>query len=282
MYTTVKKSLVFLILTLCFQLKCLADENYRILISNDDGIHSRGIATLAVALRDIGEVVIVAPLTNRSGASHSITSLSKKLRIEAIYKEGSLFGYAVHGSPADAVGAGIYLFGKERKFDLVVSGINYGTNVGTGSHYSGTVGAAMEGAANNIPAIAVSQAANRGKDYDYAAGVAAQIVRKVLKEGITPGTALNVNVPGKPVRGVVFAPMGDVHLQIAEVQHLEDVVGAPYYSVKLGPREVTDKKSDTFAYLEGYVTVAPIHMDWTAYDVLARIKKWKLEDVSEE
>jgi len=130
---------------------------FRILVCSDDGVRSEGIAALARELAKIGEVHVVAPLENRSGASHAIEFIETgQVRAYLVYRDGELFGHGVTGTPVDAALTGIFGLHSDVQFDLVVSGINFGNNAGMASMYSGTVGAALEGAIQGIPAVAVS------------------------------------------------------------------------------------------------------------------------------
>ena len=130
---------------------------FRILVCNDDGVRSEGMAALARELAKIGEVHVVAPLENRSGASHAIEFIETgQVRAYLVYRDGELFGHGVTGTPVDAALTGIFGLHSDVQFDLVISGINFGNNAGVASMYSGTVGAALEGVIQGIPAVAVS------------------------------------------------------------------------------------------------------------------------------
>lgn len=254
-----------------------APHTPRILVTNDDGIESAGIAALAAALKPLGEVVVVAPAKNQSGASHSITILSGLAEIKPVMRDGALFGHSVSGTPADAVLTALYWTHRGAKFDLVVSGINYGTNVGIASHYSGTVGATVEAVLAGIPGIAFSQDAKLKDDYARSAAVAAGIVEQALKNRLAPGVFLNVNIPHGELKGIKVLPdAGSYYI----VDRVDPVGAATDGSTGLKPRMKIGTEfppgSDTEAYAQGYVTIAPLQVDWTDRPALKAVAKWPL------
>ncbi len=165
----------------------------RILVTNDDGVESRGLLALKQALEGMGEVTVVAPDTNQSAVGHQKT-LMRPLRVrERVLADGSL-AYSVDGSPTDAVSlAFLGYFG--HGFDLVAAGINYGANLGDDITYSGTVSAAMEAVINNCPAFAISQEYYAHPDFELAGRAATAVARNILEHGLSPGELINVNVP---------------------------------------------------------------------------------------
>ena len=165
----------------------------KILVTNDDGIESRGLLALKQALEGMGEVTVVAPDTNQSAVGH-LKTLMRPLRVrERTLADGST-GYSVDGSPTDAVSlAFLGYFG--HGFDLVASGINYGANLGDDITYSGTVSAAMEAVINNCPAFAISQEYYEHPDFTLAGRAATVVARNILEHGLSPGELLNINVP---------------------------------------------------------------------------------------
>ena len=165
----------------------------RILVTNDDGVESRGLLALKQALEPIGDVTVVAPDTNQSAVGHQKT-LMRPLRVrERILADGSP-AYSVDGSPTDAVSLA-FLGYFEHGFDLVAAGINYGANLGDDITYSGTVSAAMEAVINNCPAFAISQEYYEHPDFSLAGYAAAIVARNILTEGLSRGELINVNVP---------------------------------------------------------------------------------------
>src|SRR4051794_30159421 len=165
----------------------------RILVSNDDGVESRGLLALKQALEGMGDVTVVAPDTNQSAVGHQKT-LMRPLRVrERTLGDGSL-AYSVDGSPTDAVSlAFLGYFG--HGFDLVAAGINYGANLGDDITYSGTVSAAMEAVINNCPAFAISQEYYEHPDFELAGRAATAVAKNILEHGLSPGELINVNVP---------------------------------------------------------------------------------------
>jgi 5'-nucleotidase len=201
--------------------------------------------------------------------------------VEEVHGEGGeLFGYSVNGTPADAALLGIKVLMAKAPPHIVVSGINRGENLGSVSHLSGTVGAAMEAAIVGIPAIAVSSGRAQPMDYTYAAKVTKSLVLTVQKNKLPKGTCLNMNVPGLPenqIKGMVVVPQSRWR---GEIRHetRKDLFNRPYYwrgfsiTVPELPLE-----TDVGAFYRGYVTVTPIKLDWTDRDTLKKVKKWGLE-----
>jgi 5'-nucleotidase len=252
-------------------------EPFRILVCNDDGVRSEGIAALARELAKLGEVHVVAPLENRSGASHAIELLeTAQVRAYPVYRNGELFGHGVTGTPVDAVLTGIYGLHSDLRFDLVVSGINFGNNVGVASMYSGTVGAALEGVIQGIPAVAVSQAWDRQDGYALAARFTAKLVERIRENGLPTGVALSINVPAGEIKGAVARPMGGSMLKGAKMESDRDYLGAPHFKVELAPADEFPPGSDTEAYSQRYITITPIRLDWTAHEVVDLLEGWNL------
>lgn len=248
-------------------------DGFRILLSNDDGIESPLIEFLKAELETISdvEVVVSAPLENQSGSSQA--SESGRLEVTRVEKNGEFFGVAVDGKPATAVRYGLRVLGKDDPFDLVVSGINRGANVGNVSHLSGTVGAAMEGLYNGIPAIAVSGAfptTNEGA----AADVVKQLIAHYRDSGAPKGTVISVNVPGGELKGVVARPMGESYIASAGYDVIETVGDTTVYDAKRRIVEATDSINDTYAYQQGYITLTPLKFDWTDYEMLDELDDW--------
>lgn len=248
-------------------------QGYRILVTNDDGVESPLLAALVEELQTLGEVVVSAPRTNQSGSSQATTG--GPLRVERILRDGQLFGYGVVGTPADALRYGLLVLGKDTPFDLVVSGINNGANVGKVSHMSGTVGAAMQAVYLGVPAIAVSQDTS-GVDTSVTARLASQVVRRYQAEGAPSGVVISINVPRGDLKGVVVRPMGDAYLGAGEYELTSDTPQALEYERTRVLDESQDTASDTWAYQNGYATVTPLQLDWTAYKLLEQLPAWQL------
>jgi 5'-nucleotidase len=234
-----------------------------ILVSNDDGIHSEGLTALADALRDLGEIVVVAPDRERSAVSHALT-LHRPLRV---VPAGS-GRHAVDGTPTDCVNLAINGILPRRPV-LVVSGINKGANLGDDVTYSGTVSAAMEGTLLGVPSIAVSLVGRDEYRFDAAARCAARLAAWVLERGLPPDTLLNVNVPPLPEgvdpRGLALTRMGRRRYGDAIVEKL-DPRGRKYYWI--GGEELSfeeEEGTDFHAISQGLISVTPIHLDLTNY-----------------
>jgi 5'-nucleotidase len=239
----------------------------RILVTNDDGYRSEGIHALAHALGDIGEVTIVAPMTEASAIGHALT-LRHPLRLDAIDERV----FAVEGTPTDCVNIAVTHVFKGLP-GLVVSGINKGWNLGDDVTYSGTVAGALEAALLGIPAIAVSIRQTRG-DYDFthAANAAATLAHALQRKPLRARTFLNVNVPkGQPhgVRVTVLAKRNHV----TSVSERHDPKGRPYYWIEEGQNEwEPHDRSDYQAVRDGYISVTPLQPDLTAHDALAAVE----------
>src|SRR3954447_14615019 len=247
----------------------------RILITNDDGVESRGLLALKQALEPMGDVTVVAPDTNQSAVGHQKT-LMRPLRVrERTLADGSL-AFSVDGSPTDAVSvAFLGYFGIG--FDLVASGINYGANLGDDVTYSGTVSAAMEAVLNECPAFAISQEYYEHPDFTLAASVARVTAVNVLEHGLGPGELLNINVPAITLvefRGVDVTRMGKRVYQDELVERF-DPRGIPYYWIGGPPPSgVAAPGTDFEAVVNKRVAVTPIQLDLTARNLLEKLQGW--------
>jgi 5'-nucleotidase len=257
------------------------DPRPNILVTNDDGIESRGLLMLKQALEPIGNVYVMAPDTNQSAVGHAMTFM-RPLRVrERILDDGSQ-GFSVDGSPTDAVSlAFLGYFGIA--FDLVASGINYGLNVGDDITYSGTVGAAMEAVLSGCPAVAMSQEFDGEPDFELARQVAGMVARNVLENGLGEGELLNVNIPAVSVDacgGIELTRMGKRIYQDQLLERL-DPRGTPYYWFGgPPPTGVAEPGTDFHAIDSGNVAITPIQLDLTAKRLLERIHgwEWRLDD----
>ena len=241
-----------------------------ILVSNDDGIHSAGLAALAGSLEALGEVVIVAPDREQSACSHALT-LHRPLRIDEIRPRW----YSVDGTPTDCVNLAINAI-LGRRPALLVSGINRGANLGDDVTYSGTVSAAMEGTLLAVPSLAVSLIGRGPYDFAVTAAFAARLAAWVLEHGLPPDTLLNVNVPqegeGGAPRGVALTRMGRRRYGDAIVEKL-DPRGRKYYWIA-GEEVpfVAEEGTDFHAVHQGLISVTPIHLDLTNYRTLEALE----------
>lgn len=250
----------------------------KILISNDDGINSLGIYALAQSLKEIGDVTVVAPITEQSAVGHAIT-MKTPLRVVEHFINGEFFGYAVEGTPADCVKMGIRNILKTPP-DIVVSGINHGSNTAINIIYSGTVSAAREAAIMDVPAVAFSLTSHISRDFDYAAKIAKDIVQEVVKNNLPLGTCLNVNVPAVPeneIKGILLTKQSKSKWDDIYEQRT-DPYGTAYYWLTGNLVEVDDNlETDQFAIKNNYVAVTPIHFDLTDYKTYKEMKKWNIE-----
>jgi len=245
-----------------------------ILVSNDDGIHSEGVAALANGLRELGEVVVVAPDRERSAASHSLT-LHRPLRVSEIGPGR----FAVDGTPTDCVNLAVNGI-LPRRPALVVSGINLGANLGDDVTYSGTVSAAMEGTLLGLPAFAVSLVGRSAYRFEAAAAFSLRLAMWVVNNGLPPDTLLNVNVPsvedGAPIRGFALTRMGRRRYGDAIVEKV-DPRGKKYYWI--GGEELTfveEEGTDFHAVSRGLISVTPIHLDLTNYKSFDKLQALNL------
>jgi len=234
-----------------------------ILVSNDDGVHSDGIVTLAAALQELGDVVVVAPDRERSAVSHSLT-LHRPLRVEELGPGR----FAIDGTPTDCVNLAVNGI-LPRRPTLVVSGINKGANLGDDVTYSGTVSAAMEGTLLGLPALAISLVGRGGFQFQTAARFAARLAAWVIERGLPSDTLLNVNVPtpvdGAPIRGFALTRMGRRRYGDAIVEKV-DPRGKKYYWIGGSELEFADEEGTDFhAVSLGLISVTPIHLDLTNY-----------------
>jgi 5'-nucleotidase len=243
----------------------------RILVTNDDGYRSAGIHALAGALRDLGEVTIVAPMSEASAIGHALT-LRRPLRLEHISEKM----FAVDGTPTDCVNIAVthVLRGLP---DLVVSGINKGWNLGDDVTYSGTVSGALEAALLGVPAMGVSLRFSRAFDWTHAARAAAAIAESLLESPLPSRTFLNVNVPkGEPKGYRVTVQAKRNHVTSVAERH--DPKGRPYYWIEEGENEwEPHDRSDYQAVRDGYVSITPLHPDLTAHQALAAVEQLSVE-----
>ena len=240
----------------------------RILVTNDDGVSSEGIAALAAALRPLGDVFIVAPAQESSAIGHALT-LARPLRLEQLGERT----YSVDGTPTDCVNIAVakVLGGLP---DLVVSGINKGYNIGDDVTYSGTVAGALEGALLGVPSIAVSQARGRGVyDFSSAAAVASHVAANVLSRGLPARTLLNINVPSGPAPGYRVTVQGKRN-HVTTVKESQDPRGRPYFWIEEGQDDwEPHDRSDYQAVRDGFVSITPLQPDLTAHGALRLLEE---------
>lgn len=252
-------------------------ENQRplILISNDDGVVSKGISELIKFLRPLGEIVVVAPDAPRSGSSSALT-VTEPIHYQMIRKDVGVTVYKCSGTPADCVKLALHTL-VDRKPDLVVGGINHGDNSATNVHYSGTMGVVIEGCLKRIPSIGFSLCSHEpNANFEAAAPYVRAIAQQVLEKGLPALTCLNVNFPdSKDLKGVRicrqtrgqwtnewenFAHRGDSHYYWLTGEFVDE--------------DADCEETDHWALSNGYVAVTPTTVDVTAYGLMEELKSW--------
>lgn len=244
----------------------------RILVTNDDGVHSEGIKALADAMSTLGDVTVVAPLVEASAIGHALT-LRRPLRVETLTENI----FAVDGTPTDCVNIAITSILRGMP-DLVVSGINKGWNLGDDVTYSGTVSGAFEAALLGPPGIAVSLQ-RTGDPFDFAESArGAQIVaQSVLEKGLPVRTFLNINVPQGRTKGFKVTVQARRN-HITKVDERIDPRGQRYFWIEEGQNEwEPHDRSDFQAVRDGYISVTPLQPDLTAYSVIPTVEEFLLQ-----
>lgn len=249
----------------------------RILVTNDDGIHSPGLTVAENIARAVSDDVwVVAPEMEQSGASHSLT-LTSPLRMRRLDERH----YAVTGTPTDCVMMACLHLMKGSQPDLIISGVNWGSNMADDVTYSGTIAGAMEGTALGIPSIALSQAYDEGVrdsiSWDAGEVHGADVVKKLVAAGWPAGTLMNVNFPGcaaDQVQGVQVVPQGKYDLASTEIVERTDARQRSYYWIGLRRRKVTPKQeSDLGAVYSNHIAVTPLHLNLTEASVLETLRQ---------
>ena len=248
-----------------------------ILVTNDDGVNAKGINELAKCLQDLGEVIVFAPDGPRSGMSGAISS-TRPITFSLIKKETNLTVYACTGTPVDCVKLAMNEVLK-RQPDLLISGINHGGNNAVCVHYSGTIGAAIEGCIFQIPSIGVSLL-NHAPDADFseACRLTRLVAGKVLKEGLPHGSYLNLNIPYVfPVRGLAVCRQADGRWT-NEFYTKEGADGKPEYWLtgSFFNRNPDCPENDTTKLSEGYASLVPCTIDVTNFNLIETLENWKL------
>ena len=248
----------------------MTTERPRILLTNDDGYHADGILALEEGLREIGDVYVVAPQTEMSGASHSLT-LARPLRIRQLDDRH----WTVDGTPTDCVTLALnQILSADEQPHICCSGINHGANLGDDATYSGTVAGALESTILGVPGLAFSLVAYRDHDFTESVRIARQITEKALVEGIPVGTLLNVNVPKGISKGIRITKQGFKDARPIITEHI-DPRGKLYYWIgELREGFRADGGTDFEAIDEGYVSVTPMRSDLTNHRALEVLQRW--------
>ena len=250
----------------------------KILLTNDDGIHFKGLWALYKKLTKNHTVVVVAPDRERSAVGHAIT-LNEPLRATRVEVNGGYHGYSVNGTPADCVKLGLLELLDFRP-DMVIAGINPGANVGINLNYSGTVAAAKEAALCGISAIAVSMDGPESRYYDDAAGFILKLTERVKERKLPPGTFLNVNLPNVPTRkvaGIRFSRQGRP-LDFVHFERRVDPRDRTYYWQGYEKQRYENvPNADGNALSDEYISITPIKCDMTDYVTLEKLDQWDIK-----
>ena len=246
----------------------------RILVTNDDGVHSEGIIALAEALEAIGDVYVVAPAHEMSAASRSLT-LTRPLRIEQVSERR----FSIDGTPTDCVTMAMNKILSDKRPDIVFSGINKGGNLGDDVTYSGTVAGALEASMYGLPGVAMSLVQRGEFDFTFAAALAPEIGRRVLRDGLPPGTLLNVNVPPGPVKGVRVTRQGSKIIRPTIVEGVDPRLRRYYWIGEEAVGWNEEGGTDYEAFHAGLVSITPLRNDLTDYRVLEEIRSAGWEEV---
>ncbi|MEW6356213.1 MAG: 5'/3'-nucleotidase SurE [Planctomycetota bacterium] len=249
----------------------------RILLTNDDGIHAPGLLALKNVLAGTAAVDVVAPIAEQSAVGHSIT-LHRPLRVIEIERDGDFIGYGVNGAPADCVKLALAELLKERP-DMVVSGINLGANVGVNVLYSGTVAAAVEGAMVGIPSLAASIEIGDRPQFDAAARIVGDLIRRLPLAELDQHVILNVNVPAvlpSEIKGIRVTRQSTRPPEEA-FDRRTDPRGGGYYWITADFDGLAEEDGTDFnALRDGYVSITPMHFDMTCHALLPRLSKWNV------
>ncbi len=255
-------------------------KKLEILVCNDDGIDAPGLYALVQELKKIGSVIVVAPDKQQSAVGHAIT-MSYPLRMKEFRKDGKFFGYAVQGTPADCVKLAVRAILK-RKPDLVVSGINHGSNTAISIIYSGTVSAATEGTILGIPSIAMSVTTYGKVDFRFPAKFAKKLALLVARKGLPERTLLNVNVPPlreSEIEGVLVTRQGR-SIWNDTFDTRRDPGNKEYFWLTGGLDEAdTELEFDQAAVRNRYISISPIQYDLTDYAMMDVLKRWNLNEL---
>lgn len=246
-----------------------------ILISNDDGYRAKGINCLVDMVRDLGDVLVCAPEGARSGNATAFSAVAP-LRLVLRTEEEGLKVWSCNGTPVDCVKLALNQFCSDRMPDIVIGGINHGDNASVNTHYSGTMGVALEGCMKYLPSVAFSLCDyNEDADFSPLRTLVRLITRKVLEEGLPKGVCLNVNFPKEPFKGVRVCRMahGTWYDECVKERHPR---GYDYFWMvgKYRNDEPEAEDTDNWALTHGYVAITPTRMDVTHYEMMRQMNSW--------
>jgi len=258
------------------------DKKRLILISNDDGVHAKGLQALIGAAREFGDVVVAAPAEPMSGMSHAIT-IKTPLRAKCIQKEEGLTVYSCQGTPVDSVKLALNQF-LDRRPDIVLSGINHGSNSSASVVYSGTMAAAMEGAVNTIPSAGFSLLSYKpDADFSGAQKIVKKIISNMIDNGLEAGVCLNVNIPDveyKNIRGMKVCRQTRGYWREEFIKRTDPFQGDYYWLTGYFHNlEEMAKDTDETALKNNFVSIVPVNIDLTAYKSIPVLQKWNLNSL---
>ena len=253
----------------------MAKENKPLLLlTNDDGVQASGLNNLIDKIRPLGEIVVVAPNISQSGMSGAITAFNP-IRFTLNKKEENLTVYSCTGTPVDCVKLALNKL-LDRKPDILLSGINHGSNAAVCIFYSGTIGAVFEGCINGIPSLGISLTNHSSNaDFSQAAKYGKLVAEKILSEGLPEGVCFNLNIPDIPdVKGLKICSQTKSHWT-KEFMEMKDPVGKTIYWLtgELSNKEPENTNSDQWALNHGYAALVPLQIDMTAYSFMNKMKE---------
>jgi 5'-nucleotidase len=252
----------------------------KILLTNDDGIHAPGLRALYAELNRDFDLSVVAPETEMSAVGHAIT-LDSPLRVREVYKNGSFFGFGVSGTPADCVKIAVQEL-LQGPPDIIISGINLGSNVGVNVLYSGTVSAATEGAFLGVRSAAISLSTRKNPDFTFAARFSREIIRFITVNNLKNGTALNVNIPAispESIKGVSITRQGLGRLKERFERRIDPRGNVYYWLSGEIPMKEEIRDSDCNALKENRITITPITYDLTCKEEMERLRTLPLPEL---
>ncbi|MGC9342999.1 MAG: 5'/3'-nucleotidase SurE [Bacteroidales bacterium] len=256
-------------------------DDLLILVSNDDGIDAKGLKCLIDVAVEFGEVVVAAPAEAMSGMSHAIT-IKTPLRVKKVYENGKLSKYSCLGTPVDSVKLALNKL-LDRRPDIVLSGINHGSNSSASVVYSGTMAAAMEGCVNQIPSAGFSLLDyDHDADFSYAKEIVRKVVSGIIQNGLEKGVCLNVNIPAKPeneIKGIKICRQARGYWK-EEFDRRKDPHNGEYYWLtgQFFNVEPDSEDTDEFALNNDFVSIVPIRIDLTHYESITKLNNWGLDE----
>ena len=274
------RKLLFFFIILSFSFYGLSQNPPHILLTNDDGIDAPGLLAMYQALSRVGKVTVAAPASNQSATGHGLTTGRNPIFVKTWTDDRGSVWHAISARPATCLSLALESLLTDPP-DIVVSGSNYGANLGLVTYYSGTVGAAREAAFRGIPSIAVSVQVGSQMDFDGAAEFTAHLVERYLKEKLPPKTFINLNYPALPkdqIKGVKVEPLS---LELSRSLFVKGTMpnGQDYFWPSYQPLVGGEPNTDLSAVLEGYIAITPLQLDATASGLIPLLKSWQLGGV---